>query len=92
MTDAIHNFHPQYSSYTQYSSGEYEFSNFFIFQSIISLCMLYVLIMREIFKLFIILCHGWSCLSVLLVCLCNLTSAWLLISCIFFCFFPLIPQ
>lgn len=22
MTDAIHNFHPQYSSYTQYSSGE----------------------------------------------------------------------
>lgn len=23
MTDAIHNFHPQYSSYTQYSSGKF---------------------------------------------------------------------
>lgn len=22
MTDAIHNFHPQYQQYTQYSSGE----------------------------------------------------------------------
>ena len=23
MTDAIHNFHPQYQQYTQYSSGMY---------------------------------------------------------------------
>lgn len=23
MTDAIHNFHPQYQQYTQYSSGEW---------------------------------------------------------------------
>lgn len=23
MTDAIHNFHPQYQQYTQYSSGKY---------------------------------------------------------------------
>lgn len=23
MTDAIHNFHPQYQQYTQYSSGEF---------------------------------------------------------------------
>ena len=30
MTDAIHNFHPQYSSYTQYSSGDYKFSKFFM--------------------------------------------------------------
>lgn len=28
MTDAIHNFHPQYQQYTQYSSGELE--NFLI--------------------------------------------------------------
>lgn len=25
MTDAIHNFHPQYQQYTQYSSGKYQF-------------------------------------------------------------------
>ena len=24
MTDAIHNFHPQYQQYTQYSSGAYK--------------------------------------------------------------------
>lgn len=25
MTDAIHNFHPQYQQYTQYSAGMYQF-------------------------------------------------------------------
>lgn len=29
MTDAIHNFHPQYQQYTQYSSGKY-FLKFFV--------------------------------------------------------------
>lgn len=28
MTDAIHNFHPQYQQYTQYSSGMYNLSFF----------------------------------------------------------------
>lgn len=27
MTDAIHNFHPQYQQYTQYSSGNHDFLN-----------------------------------------------------------------
>lgn len=29
MTDAIHNFHPQYQQYTQYSSGMYTILNCF---------------------------------------------------------------
>ena len=28
MTDAIHNFHPQYQQYTQYSSGKDIFGSF----------------------------------------------------------------
>lgn len=41
MTDAIHNFHPQYQQYTQYSSGK---SNlflvvFFVFLKFLSKCM-----------------------------------------------------
>jgi len=38
MTDAIHNFHPQYQQYTQYSSGWFFLSTFSTLKPKISLC------------------------------------------------------
>lgn len=35
MTDAIHNFHPQYQQYTQYSSGKF-------FDVLMKVCLLHV--------------------------------------------------
>lgn len=43
MTDAIHNFHPQYQQYTQYSSGKYFLfllSTFHIFRLSLNVCCL----------------------------------------------------
>lgn len=43
MTDAIHNFHPQYQQYTQYSSGKFFllfFSAFDIFRLSLNVCCL----------------------------------------------------
>lgn len=38
MTDAIHNFHPQYQQYTQYSSGEFSiFSNSFFCMTLLEI-------------------------------------------------------
>lgn len=41
MTDAIHNFHPQYQQYTQYSSGKSNLSLvvFFVFLKFLFKCM-----------------------------------------------------
>lgn len=40
MTDAIHNFHPQYQQYTQYSSGMYIIHNLFLLKIFYKYCIL----------------------------------------------------
>lgn len=50
MTDAIHNFHPQYQQYTQYSSGMYDLFLFLFKKGIIVFKTLYLFYLINTFS------------------------------------------